>query len=169
MKLNCKRISFTYTPGEEIFTFPEETGLPFIFDVEEDLTANPAAMEVVGKMLDEAEELADKAKTAIKAALADESNPYHEVTTFFMCFHRDDVGEEIAHDLFPGIELGKLTFPAMVDLLQLKRFGSLTDGEGENAQQAFILDLSFNPKITDELMVIYFDVNKEIFCITHES
>lgn len=85
MKLNCKRISFTYTPGEEIFTFPEETGLPFIFDVEEDLTANPAAMEVVGKMLDEAEELADKAKTAIKAALADESNPYHEVTTFFMC------------------------------------------------------------------------------------
>ena len=57
MKLNCKRISFTYTPGEEIFTFPEETGLPFIFDVEEDLTANPAAMEVVGKMLDDAEEL----------------------------------------------------------------------------------------------------------------
>ena len=57
----------------------------------------------------------------------------------------------------------------MVDLLQLKRFGSLTDGEGENAQQAFILDLSFNPKITDELMVIYFDVNKEIFSITHES
>lgn len=107
MKLNCKRISFTYTPGEEIFTFPEETGLPFIFDVKEDLTANPAAMEVVGKMLDDAEELADKAKTAIKAALADESNPYHEVTTFFMCFHRDDVGEEIAHDLFPGIELGK--------------------------------------------------------------
>ena len=32
-----------------------------------------------------------------------------------------------------------------------------------------ILDLSFNPEITDELMVIYFDLNKEIFCITHES
>ena len=29
--------------------------------------------------------------------------------------------------------------------------------------------LSFNPEITDELMVIYFDLNKEIFCITHES
>lgn len=26
-----------------------------------------------------------------------------------------------------------------------------------------------NPKIADELMVIYFDVNKEIFSITHES
>ena len=28
MKLNCKRIDFTYTPGEEIFNFPEESGLP---------------------------------------------------------------------------------------------------------------------------------------------
>ena len=26
MKLNCKRIDFTYTPGEEIFNFPEESG-----------------------------------------------------------------------------------------------------------------------------------------------
>ena len=37
MKLNCKRIDFTYTPGEEIFNFPEESGLPFLFDVEEEL------------------------------------------------------------------------------------------------------------------------------------
>ena len=41
MKLNCKRIDFTYIPGEEIFNFPEESGLPFIFDVEEELTADP--------------------------------------------------------------------------------------------------------------------------------
>ena len=34
MKLNCKRIDFEYTPGEEIFAFPEESGLPFLFDVE---------------------------------------------------------------------------------------------------------------------------------------
>ena len=26
MKLNSKRIDFEYTPGEEIFTFPEDTG-----------------------------------------------------------------------------------------------------------------------------------------------
>ena len=30
-------------------------------------------------------------------------------------------------------------------------------------QQVFILDLSFNPEITDELMVVYFDLNQEIF------
>ena len=77
MKLSCKRIDFTYTPGEEIFNFPEESGLPFIFDVEEELTADPAAMDVVGEMLDEAEKLAEKAKAAIKAALADEDSRYH--------------------------------------------------------------------------------------------
>ena len=70
MKLNCKRIDLPYTPGEEIFTFPEDTGLPFLFDVEEELTGDPAAMDAVGEMLDEAETLAEKAKAAIKAALA---------------------------------------------------------------------------------------------------
>ena len=167
MKLNCKRIDFTYTPGEEIFTFPEESGLPFLFDVDEELTDNPAAMDTVGEMLDEAEKLAEKAKAAIKAALKDENSPYHDVVTFFMEFHRDDVGPDIAADLFPGTDPSKLSFAEMVDFLKLKRFGSLVDSETE--QQAFILDLSFNPEITDELMVIYFDLNKEIFCITHES
>ena len=149
MKLNCKRIDFTYTPGEEIFNFPEESGLPFLFDVEEELTGDPAAMDAVGKMLDEAEKLAEKAKAAIKAALADEDSRY------------------LAAELFPGTDPSKLSFAEMVDFLKLKRFGSLVDGEKN--QQAFILDLSFNPEITDELMVVYFDLNKEIFCITHES
>ena len=83
MKLNCKRIDFTYIPGEEIFNFPEESGLPFLFDVEEELTGDPAAMDAVGEMLDEAEKLAEKAKAAIKAALADEDSRYHSVVTFF--------------------------------------------------------------------------------------
>lgn len=167
MKLNCKRIDFTYTPGEEIFTFPEESGLSFLFDVDEELTDNPAAMDTVGEMLDEAEKLAEKAKAAIKTALKDENSPYHDVVTFFMEFHRDDVGPDIAAELFPGTDPSKLSFAEMVDFLKLKRFGSLVDSETE--QQAFILDLSFNSEITDELMVIYFDLNKEIFCITHES
>ena len=167
MKLNCKRIDFTYTPGEEIFTFPEESGLSFLFDVDEELTDNPAAMDTVGEMLDEAEKLAEKAKAAIKTARKDENSPYHDVVTFFMEFHRDDVGPDIAAELFPGTDPSKLSFAEMVDFLKLKRFGSLVDSETE--QQAFILDLSINPEITDELMEIYFDLNKEIFCITHES
>jgi len=167
MKLNCKRIDFTYTPGEEIFTFPEDTGLPFIFDVEKELTNDPAAMDVVGNMLDEAEKLAEKAKAAIKAALADEDSPYHDIVTYFMQFHRDEVDPDTAAALFPGTDLAKLSFTEMVDYLKLNRFGSCVDGEDD--RQAFILDLSFNPEITDELMVVYFDLNREIFCITHES
>ena len=167
MKLNCKRIDLPYTPGEEIFTFPKESGLPFLFDVEKELTADPTAMDAVGEMLDEAEKLAEKAKAAIKGALADEDSCYHSVVTFFMEFHRDEVGPDIAADLFPGTDLAKLSFTEMVDFLRLKRFGSLVDSEMN--QQVFILDLSFNPEITDELMVVYFDLKKEIFCITHES
>ena len=167
MKLNCKRIDFTYAPGEEIFTFPEDTGLPFIFDVEEKLTSNSAAMDVVGDMLDVAEELANKAKDAIKAALADENSAYHDIVTYFMQFHRDEVDPDTAAALFPGMDPAKLFYAEMVDYLKLNRFGSCVDGETD--QQAFILDLSFNPEITDELMVIYFYLNKEIFCITHES
>ena len=167
MKLNCKRIDFTYTPGEEIFTFPKESGLPFLFDVEEELTADPDAMDAVGEMLDKAEALAEEAQAAIKAALADEDNRYHSVAAFFMEFHRDEAGPDIAADLFPGTDPSKLSFTEMVDFLRLKRFGSLVDSEMN--QQVFILDLSFNPEITDELMVVYFDLNKEIFCITHES
>ena len=165
MKLNCKRIDLPYTPGEEIFTFPEDTGLPFLFDVEEELTADPAAMDAVGEMLDETEKLAEKAKAA--AALADEGSPYHDAVVFFMEFHRDDVGPDIAAELFPGTDPAKLSFAEMADFLRLKRFGSLVDSEMN--QQVFILDLSFNPEITNELMVIYFDLNQEIFCITHES
>ena len=165
MKLNSKRIDFEYTPGEEIFTFPEDTGLPFMFDVDEELTSDTAAMDAVGENLDEAEKLAEKAKEAIRVALANENSPYHKCVTFFMQFHRDDVEPDVAADLFPGIDLTKLSFIDMVDFLKLKRFGSLVDDE----KQVFILDLSFNPKITDELMVVYFDLNKEIFCITHES
>ena len=167
MKLNSKRINFEYTPGDEIFTFPEQTGLPFIFDVDEELTDNSAAMDAVGEMLDEAEKMAEKAKNAIKVALEDENSQYNDVVTFFMQFHREDVGPDIANELFPETEPSKLSFVEMVDFLRLKRFGSLVDSEMN--QQVFIMDLSFNPKITDELMVIYFDLNKEIFCITHES
>ena len=167
MKLNCKRIDFTYTPGEEIFNFPEESGLPFIFDVEEELTGDPAARDAGGEMLEEGEKLAEKAKTAIKAALADEGSPYHDAVVFFMEFHRDDVGPDIAAELFPGTDPAKLSFAEMVDFLRLDRFGSLVDYKMD--QQVFIMDLSLNPEITDELMVIYFDLNQEIFCITNES
>ncbi|HIT04521.1 MAG TPA: DUF2004 domain-containing protein, partial [Candidatus Caccocola faecipullorum] len=35
--------------------------------------------------------------------------------------------------------------------------------------QGFIMDLNFNPEITDELMVIYFDADGGVACVAHES
>lgn len=168
MKLNCKRIDFEYTPDEEIFAFPEDTGLPFIFDVlEEELTNTPTAMDFVGQMLDKAEELAEKAKEALKQILSDESHQKYGMVSYFMRFQRDEVGTDVAEKLFYGKAPSSLSFVDMVDSLQLKRFGSCIDDEME--QQVFILDFSFNPKLTDELMVVYFNLEKEVVEITHES
>ena len=167
MKLNSNRIDFEYQPGEEIFTFPDETGLPFLFEVGDELTNDPAAMDAVGKMLDEVEDLVDEAKAALKAAQADEDSPYHDTVTFFLQFHRDEVDPDIAAELFPETDPAKLSFSEMVDYLQLARFASCVYGEYD--QQTFILDLSFNPEITDELMVICFNLEKEVLDITHES
>ncbi len=41
--------------------------------------------------------------------------------------------------------------------------------DAESDQQVFVMDLSFNPDVTDELIVIYFDLEKEIYSIEHES
>ena len=75
-------------------------------------------------MLDEAEEnWRRRPKPPSKAALADEDSRYHSVlATFFMEFHRDDVGPDIAAELFPGTDRSKLSFAEMVDFLKLKRF-----------------------------------------------
>ena len=88
MKLNSHRLNFDYQPGEEIFTFPEETGLPFIFDVDEELTNDIVAMDTVGIKLDSAERVAELAKQAIKASLENTANTYHELVRGFMDFHR---------------------------------------------------------------------------------
>ena len=72
-----------------------------------------------------------------------------------------------ADEPFPETDPAKLSFAEMVDFLTLRRFGGCVDEETE--RPAIILNLSFNPEITDEWMVIHFDLNKQIFCITHKS
>ena len=81
MKLNCKRIDFTYTPGEEIFNFPEESGLPFLFDVEEELTSDPVAMDAVGEMLDGS--VPGKSSAAISGPTSSRWNSMKNVTTLW--------------------------------------------------------------------------------------
>lgn len=156
-----------YEKGEEIFLSPEEINSSFYFDVEEELTSNDEAMEIVASMIDEVDTLVEAAKDFLKNTLSNERNEYYGTVAYFMEFHRDEMDADTVLELFPSSNVDTITFTEMVDFLKMIRFGSLIDNKTN--QQAFIMDLSFNPELTDELMVIYFNLEKQVFYVTHES
>ena len=156
-----------YEKGEEIFLSPEEINSSFYFDVEEELTSNDEAMEIVASMIDEVDTLVEAAKDFLKNTLSNEENEYYGTVAYFMEFHRDEMDADTVLELFPSSNVDTITFTEMVDFLKMIRFGSLIDNKTN--QQAFIMDLSFNPELTDELMVIYFNLEKQVFYVTHES
>lgn len=156
-----------YEKGEEIFLSPEEINSSFYFDVEEELTSNDEAMAIVASMIDEVDTLVEAAKDFLKNTLSNEGNEYYGTVAYFMEFHRDEMDADTVLELFPSSNVDTITFTEMVDFLKMIRFGSLIDNKTN--QQAFIMDLSFNLELTDELMVIYFNLEKQVFYVTHES
>ena len=168
MNLKSKNYpSIEYEKGEEIFLSPEEIDSSFYFDVEEELTSNDEAMTIVGSMMDEVDTLVEVAKDFLKKTLLNEKNEYYGTVAYFMEFHRDEMDADTVLELFPSSNVDTITFIEMVDFLKMIRFGSLIDNKTN--QQAFIMDLSFNPELTDELMVIYFNLEKQVYYVTHES
>ena len=168
MNLKSKNYpTIEYEKGEEIFLSPEEIDSSFYFDVEEELTSNDEAMTIVGSMMDEVDTLVEVAKDFLKKTLLNEKNEYYGTVAYFMEFHRDEMDADTVLELFPSSNVDTITFIEMVDFLKMIRFGSLIDNKTN--QQAFIMDLSFNPELTDELMVIYFNLEKQVFYVTHES
>lgn len=168
MKLISKKYpNIEYEKGEEIFLSPDEFNSAFYFDVEEELTSNDEAMAIAATMLDEVDALTETAKKFLKMTLENEESEFCEIVTYFMQFHRDEIDPDIVAKLFPVDNPSTISFVEMVDYLRLNRFGSLIDNNSK--QQAFIMDLSFNPEITDELMVIYFDLEKQVYHVAHES
>lgn len=156
-----------YEKGEEIFLSPEEINSSFYFDVEEELTSNDEAMAIVASMIDEVDTLVEAAKDFLKNTLSNEENEYYGTVAYFMEYHRDEMDADTVLELFPSSNVDTITFIEMVDFLKMIRFGSLIDNKTN--QQAFIMDLSFNPELTDELMVIYFNLEKQVYYVTHES
>ena len=131
------------------------------------LTSNDEAMAIVASMIDEVDTLVEAAKDFLKNTLSNEGNEYYGTVAYFMEFHRDEMDADTVLELFPSSNVDTITFIEMVDFLKMIRFGSLIDNKTN--QQAFIMDLSFNPELTDELMVIYFNLEKQVFYVTHES
>ena len=125
------------------------------------------AMAIVASMIDEVDTLVEAAKDFLKNTLSNEGNEYYGTVAYFMEFHRDEMDADTVLELFPSSNVDTITFIEMVDFLKMIRFGSLIDNKTN--QQAFIMDLSFNPELTDELMVIYFNLEKQVFYVTHES
>lgn len=168
MRLKSKKYpNVKYEKGEEIFLSPDEINSDFYFDVEEELTSNDDAMAIVAAMLDEVDTLTETAKEFLKKTLENENSEYYGVVAHFMQFHRDELEADTVAALFPVDNPSMIPFVEMVNYLKRNRFGSLVDNELK--QQAFIMDLSFNPEITDELMVLYFNLEKQVCYVTHES
>lgn len=168
MKLNSKKYpNITYEKGEEIFLSPEEANSSFYFAVEEELTTNDEAMAVVAGMLDEVDTLVETAKEFLKETLADEKSEYYKTVAYFVEYHRDEMDPDTVAELFPVDDPSMIPFIEMVDYLKLNCFGGMIDSKSK--QQAFIMDLSFNPELTDELMVIYVNLQKQVYYVTHES
>ena len=92
-----------YEKGEEIFLAPEEFGGSFYFDVEEELTVNDEAMNIVASTIDEVDILVETAKDFLKKILSDEENEYYGTVTYFMEFHRDEPDAETIKIFFIGL------------------------------------------------------------------
>lgn len=167
-KLNSKKHpDIQYQKGEELFLSPDESGLPFWFDVEDTLTGDDDAMAAVAVALDEVDILEKNGKAFLKKVLSDEEDKNYGKVSYFMEFHRDEIESDLVSKLFPVDDHAKLSFDKMVDYLRLNQFGSIIDDDTNC--QSFIMDLNFNSEITDELMVIYFNLDKQIYYIAHES
>ena len=156
-----------YEKGEEIFLAPEEFGGSFYFDVEEDLTLDEEAMNKVAKALDEVDTFVISAKDFLKKILAGEENEDYGTVSYFMEYHRDEMDEDTLSEIFPSSDIETMNFTEMVDYLEAVRFGSIIDNKTE--EQAFIMDLSFDTELTDELMVIHFNLDKQPYYVAHES
>ena len=117
--------------------------------------------------LDDADGLLATAKEFLKQTLSSKDASHYGTVAYFMEYHLGELEPDTLAELFPSCDPGAMSFAQMVDFLKIVRFGSLLDEETD--QQAFVLDLSFNPELTDELLVIYFDLEKQVVSLAHES
>lgn len=156
-----------YSPGKEIWIGPEDGDLPFYFDVSGDLTDSSEAMSLVAHFLDDFSNLEAKALSYLKTTLAHNESKDYETVHYFLQYHVEEIEPEILQLMLRRNEENSISIAELIDHLRVRRFGSHIDQEMN--QQVFIMDLSLNPEYSEELMVIYFDTNKEIILITHES
>jgi len=168
-----------YTPGNDIWidNLMPDNNIPFYFHISEKITQNEAAIARAAHALDHMDELVNKARAHLRDIIQSKTDPHYELLHDFFDFHLLEMDEESLEEML-GIEQQPETLSEleMVDLLMLKRLGSGL-GEGwlgrnfkkEQEEQIFVMDFTFNPEYTDQLIVVYLDANENILTISHES
>ncbi len=169
MTFNSKKYpDITYEKGEgihELLDMPN--GAEIFLSVDADLTQSGEGMDIAAAALDEAEVFEEKAKAFVKSILADNTHERYETVSLFMEFHKEELDSDTLSELFSVADPGTLTFGEMAEHLKIVGFGC--DIDSDDGTPVFIIDLSFDRDITDELLVVYFDSKREIFHISHES
>lgn len=156
-----------YEPSNDIWFDANEVGLPFCFSVREELTKSEEKMNLIGEFLDDIEHMKIQAYETLTQILADKHDKYHETVTYFLEFHRNEFDEEQLSELLGVSETKHLTLEDMIMCLKLNGLSCNYDAGWK--EQHFVMDFSFHPALTDELLVVHFNSKKEIIIISHES
>lgn len=167
MELNSRNYpGITYEKGKELFLSSDESGADFWISLHEDLTGNDRAMEIAAAALDNAGEFEQKAKDFARTVLGDEEHERYEIVSGFMEFHREELDSGALREIFSADDPDSLTFEEMTGKLKMAAFACDVDEEG---LPVFVIDLSFGEDFSDKVLAVYFDSNREIFRISHES
>ncbi|MCL2152243.1 MAG: hypothetical protein FWH57_04690 [Oscillospiraceae bacterium] len=158
---SAKYQDILYEPGEKIDYLPKETGIPFIFEVSDDLTNDINAMNQVALFLDDIDSFREKALKYISLASRNTTDLYHDEICSFLEMKRDN-------GYLPGIDSIKdFSLEEMVEHLWIVRFISYK----VDKSQVFVLYLGFGPdsSLFDEVLIVFFNTNKEVFLISYEN
>ena len=117
--------------------------------------------------MDRLEEVERNVKEQLKESMANGEHEYHELVCDFFQMHRQELDDETLENMLGVERAEELTNLEMLERLYIKRLGSSIDEEWN--QQVFILDFSFNPEYTDELLVVFLSRSATVLSITHES
>ncbi|WP_289140736.1 DUF2004 domain-containing protein [uncultured Brevibacillus sp.] len=167
-----------YTPGNDIWinNLMPDNKIPFYFHVSEKITQNEAAVARAAHALDHMDELVNKAREHLRDIIQSKKDPGYTLLHDFFDFHLLEMDEESLKEMLVTEQPETLSDLEMVDLLMLRSLGSgLGEGwlgsnfEKEQKEQIFIMNFTFKPEYTDQLIVVYLDANENMLTISHES
>ena len=107
---SAKYPGIEYEQGKRFFFPRKKLELPSIFDVDEELTSNDAAMALIASTLDEVDTLLATTKEFLKQTLSSKDASHYGTVAYFMEYHRDQLDPDTLAELFPSCDPGAMSF-----------------------------------------------------------